>query len=180
MSVARSSVPPVVAPAPTVAWISSMKRIGSGLASSAAMTALKRSSKSPRKRVPASSAAVSSEKTSAPFEDVRHVVVEQPLGEALGERRLADAGVADEHRVVLAPPAEDLERPLQLDRAADQRIELAGARALGQVDGVGRQRIWRGARRPRRPGARPLRPGRSPGAGGGAGACGTLLTPWEM
>ena len=61
ISVARSIVPPVVAPAPTVAWISSMKRIGFGRLASAAMTALKRSSKSPRKRVPASSAVVSSE-----------------------------------------------------------------------------------------------------------------------
>ena len=66
ISVARSIVPPVVAPAPTVEWISSMKRIGIGRLLSAVITALKRSSKSPRKRVPASSAAVSSEKTSAP------------------------------------------------------------------------------------------------------------------
>ena len=66
ISVARSIVPPVVAPAPTVEWISSMNRIGIGRFASALMTALKRSSKSPRKRVPASSAPVSSEKTSAP------------------------------------------------------------------------------------------------------------------
>ncbi len=59
MSVARSIVPPVVAPAPMVAWISSMKRIGSWRVFSAAKTALKRSSKSPRNRVPASRAAVS-------------------------------------------------------------------------------------------------------------------------
>ncbi len=67
MSVARSIVPPVVAPAPTVEWISSMNRIGMARLPSALITALNRSSKSPRKRVPASSAALSSEKTSAPF-----------------------------------------------------------------------------------------------------------------
>ena len=61
ISVARSIVPPVVAPAPIVAWISSMNRIGRRRLFSAASTALKRSSKSPRKRVPASRAAVSSE-----------------------------------------------------------------------------------------------------------------------
>ena len=66
MSVARSIVPPVVAPAPTVEWISSMNRIGIGRLASALMTALNRSSKSPRNRVPARSAPVSSEKTSAP------------------------------------------------------------------------------------------------------------------
>ena len=65
-SVARSIVPPVVAPAPTMLCSSSMKRMGFLRFRSAARTALNRSSKSPRKRVPASSAAVSSAKTSAP------------------------------------------------------------------------------------------------------------------
>ncbi len=45
---ARSMVPPVVAPAPTMVCISSMNRIGRGLFLSADSTALKRSSKSPR------------------------------------------------------------------------------------------------------------------------------------
>ena len=45
---ARSIVPPVVAPAPTIVCISSMNRIGSGRFLSAWITALKRSSKSPR------------------------------------------------------------------------------------------------------------------------------------
>ncbi len=77
---------------------------------------------------------MSSEKTSASFEQVRHVVVEQPGGEALGHRGLADARVADEHRVVLAPPAENLDRALELVGAADERIELAGPGApVGQV-----------------------------------------------
>ena len=65
--VARSMVPPVTAPAPTVEWISSMKRIARGRADSALMTALNRSSKSPRNRVPASSAPVSSAKISTSF-----------------------------------------------------------------------------------------------------------------
>ena len=123
ISVARSIVPPVVAPAPTVEWISSMKRIGIGRFASAVITALKRSSKSPRKRVPASSAAVSSEKTSAPFSASGTSSCEQPRREAFGHRRLADAGVADEHRVVLAAAAQHLDRALQLGGAADQRIE---------------------------------------------------------
>ena len=61
------------------------------------------------------------------LEQLRHVVLQQPRGEAFGERGLADAGVADEHRIVLAPAAEDLDRALQLVGAADQRIELAVA-----------------------------------------------------
>ena len=39
------------------------------------------------------------------LQQLGHVVGEQPRREALGHRRLADAGFADEHRVVLAPPA---------------------------------------------------------------------------
>ena len=48
MRFARSIVPPVVAPAPTIVCISSMKRTGRGRFLRAWMTALKRSSKSPR------------------------------------------------------------------------------------------------------------------------------------
>ena len=55
-----SMLPPLVAPAPTMVWISSMKRMRLGCFSSALMTALMRSSKSPRNLVPASSAPMSS------------------------------------------------------------------------------------------------------------------------
>ena len=123
--VARSIVPPAVAPAPTVEWISSMNRIARGRAASARMTALKRSSKSPRNRVPASSALVSSENTSAPSRISGTSSCSSRDGQPFGHGRLADAGLADEHRVVLATPAEHFDRPLQLGRAADQRIEQA-------------------------------------------------------
>ncbi len=53
--------------------------------------------------------------------------------QALGDRGLADAGLADQQRVVLAPPAQDLDHPLDLVLAADQRIDLAVARELVQV-----------------------------------------------
>ena len=93
------------------------------------MTALKRSSKSPRKRVPASSAPVSSAKISASFSASCTSSSSSRDGEPFGHRRLADAGVADEHRVVLAAAAEHFDRALQLLGAADQRIEQALARA---------------------------------------------------
>ncbi len=76
-----------------------------------------------------------------PGEDRGHVRLQEPHGEALGERSLADARVPDEHRVVLAPPAQDLHRPLQLDGAADERIQDARSGAVGEVDGVGTQRV---------------------------------------
>ena len=70
-------------------------------------------------------------------EDVRHVAGDDPVGQALGDGRLADARLADQRRVVLGLPAEDLDDPLDLLLAADDRIELARARGLGQVDAQG-------------------------------------------
>ena len=59
----------------------------------------------------------------------------------LGDRGLADPGIPDEHRIVLPPPAQDLDRPLQLVGTTNQRIELAVARPRGEVGGVSGQRI---------------------------------------
>ena len=64
---------------------------------------------------------------------VGDVVVDDLLGEALDDRRLADAGLADENRVVLGPPGQDLHHPLELADAPDDRIELALAGELGEV-----------------------------------------------
>ena len=89
---------------------------------------------------------MSSAKISTSLERFGHLVAEQPRGQAFGHRRLADAGVADEHRVVLAPPRQDLDRALKLLRPADERIEPSGPRALGEVLAVRGQRIARGRR----------------------------------
>ena len=56
---------------------------------------------------------------------VGDVAVDDPLGEALDDRRLADARLADQHRVVLGAPGEDLDHAPDLVVAADDRIELA-------------------------------------------------------
>ena len=45
------------------------------------------------------------------LEALRDVAPDDPLGQALHDRRLADARLADQDRVVLRPPAEDLDRP---------------------------------------------------------------------
>ena len=58
-----------------------------------------------------------------------------------GDRGLADAGVADEQRVVLLAAAQDLDRALHLGLAADQRVDLAVARLLVEVDAVGVERV---------------------------------------
>jgi hypothetical protein len=63
-----------------------------------------------------------------------HVAGDDALGEALDDRGLADAGLADEDGVVLRAAAEDLDDAADLLVAADDRVELALRGALGQVD----------------------------------------------
>src|SRR4030095_2845234 len=143
MSVARSIVPPVVAPAPTVEWISSMNRIDRGLTPSALMTALNRSSKSPRNLVPARSEPVSRAKTSAPGETPREAFGHQPHGQPFGHGGLPDTRLADEYRIVLATSAQHLDRPLQFVNAPDQRIQHPPPGPVGQVHAVRGERIAR-------------------------------------
>ena len=64
---------------------------------------------------------------------LRHLVVDDALGDALDDRGLAHAGLAEQGRVVLRSPREDLDRLLDLVGAADHRVELALARLLGEV-----------------------------------------------
>src|SRR6185369_9102061 len=62
-------------------------------------------------------------------------------GQALGDRRLADAGLADVERVVLGAAAQHLDGALDLVLAADQRIDAAFAVLLVEVHAVGGQRL---------------------------------------
>ena len=55
----------------------------------------------------------------------RHLAVDDALRETLDDRRLADAGLADEHGIVLGAPLQDLDGATDLIVAADDRIELA-------------------------------------------------------
>ena len=66
-------------------------------------------------------------------EQLGHGVGRDPLGQSLDHSGLADAGLADQHRVVLRAAREDLHHALDLVLATDDRIELALARLLGQV-----------------------------------------------
>jgi hypothetical protein len=63
------------------------------------------------------------------------------LGEALDDGGLADAGLADEHRVVLGAPGEHLDDAADLLVAADDRVELALAGARGEVGAVLLERL---------------------------------------
>ena len=62
------------------------------------------------------------------------VAARDPVGEALDDRGLADAGFAREDRVVLPAAHQDVDHLADLVLAAHDRVELLLARALGQVD----------------------------------------------
>ena len=70
-----------------------------------------------------------------------HVAVGDAPGEALDDRRLADARLADQHRVVLRPPRQHLDHPADLVVAPDDRVDLALAGAGGEVLAVALQRL---------------------------------------
>ena len=63
-----------------------------------------------------------------------HVARDDALRQALDDGGLADARLADQRRVVLGAARQDLDDPLDLLLAADDRVELAGADGVGQVD----------------------------------------------
>ena len=70
------------------------------------------------------------------FQVLRHVAVDDPVGDALGDRRFADARLAHENRVVLGAARENLQYAPDLLVAADHRIEFARTRLFVEVDGV--------------------------------------------
>ena len=70
------------------------------------------------------------------LEAFRHVAVDDPQRQTLDDRGLADAGLADQHRIVLGAAGKHLNGAADLLVAPDHRIELAVARRLGQVAGI--------------------------------------------
>ena len=64
------------------------------------------------------------------LEALGHVAAHDALGEPLDDGRLADARLADQHRVVLRPTGQDLDDAADLLVAADDRVELARPRLL--------------------------------------------------
>ena len=59
------------------------------------------------------------------FKPFGHVAADDALRQPLDDRRLADARLADQHRVVLGAPRQHLDDAADLLVAADDRIELA-------------------------------------------------------
>lgn len=72
----------------------------------------------------------------SPYQHVRHIAVRDALREALHDRGLADARVADQHRVVLAAPGQHLDGLLDLLVTADHRVDTAVAGQVGEIAAV--------------------------------------------
>ena len=70
------------------------------------------------------------------LEPLGHVPAHDPLGQAFHNGRLAHAGFADEHRVVLGLSGKDAHHAPDLGVAPDDRVELAELGLGHQVDAV--------------------------------------------
>ena len=71
----------------------------------------------------------------------RHVARGDALREALDDGGFSDAGFAGQDGIVLPPSHQDLNELPNLFVAADDRIDFAATRSLGQVDGVASERF---------------------------------------
>ena len=141
-SMFEASIDPSALPAPTSVCISSMKRMTSPAAAVTSLsTAFSRSSNSPRYFAPAISAPMSSASSRLSCRLSGTSPLTMRKRQPLGDRRLADARLADQHRIVLRPPAQHLHRAPDLLVAADDRVDLALARRLGQVARILLQRV---------------------------------------
>ena len=75
---------------------------------------------------------------------LRDVVVDDPLGQTLDHRCLADTGITDQDGVVLGTPGQDLHDAPDFGVASDHRVELALACGCGHVRAVFVQRVVSG------------------------------------
>ena len=116
---------------------SSMNRmIWPSLSAISFSTAFRRSSNSPRNLAPATSAAHVQRDQPLVAQTFRHVAVDDALRQTLDDGRLADAGLADQHRIILGAAADDVDHAANFFVAPDHRVELALARQRGQVTPV--------------------------------------------
>ena len=66
----------------------------------------------------------------------RNITRNYPLSKSLNDSRFSDAGISSKHRVILAPPKQCLNQPVQLRFTACQRIKLPPRRPCGKVIGI--------------------------------------------
>jgi hypothetical protein len=104
-------------------------------------TALSRSSNSPRYFAPGDHCPEVELHELLVLQALGDVAVDDPLCQSFDDRRLADARLADEHRVVLRATRQHLDDATDLLVAPDDRIELAPTSRVGQVARVRLQRL---------------------------------------
>ncbi len=121
-----ASMAPSAEPAPTSVCSSSMKQMISPLESMISLTtAFRRSSNSPRNLVPAIMEPRSTTTSRLFLQLIGHVAAHDALRQTFHDGGLADARLADQHRIVLGAAAEHLHHAADLVVAADHRVELA-------------------------------------------------------
>ena len=154
-SASPALTPPSLRPRLASRWISSRNRMIPGWLASATTWAI-RSSNWPRYCVPALSEASGSSTIRAPTQRGRDAPGDDPLGEALDDRGLADAGRSQQDGVALGAADEDLDHPGRLVLAADRRAGGAPRRRASSGPGrAGRGAAWGAGRPPWRPEPRP-------------------------
>ena len=134
-----ASFAPSAAPAPTMVCSSSMKRMSSpSAASTSLITAFNRSSNSPRNLAPATSAPMSRAHSRLFFSDsgTSPRTMRWAMPSTAWPVLPTTPRLADEHRVVLRPAREHLHHAPDLLVPADDRVDLALARGLGEVPRV--------------------------------------------
>ena len=104
-------------------------------------TAFSRSSNSPRYFAPATSAPMSRPTMLLVLQPLGDVTPDDALSEPFDDRRLPDARLADEHRVVLGAAQEHLDHAPDFLVPADDRVELAFAREVGELAAVALERL---------------------------------------
>ena len=77
------------------------------------------------------------------IEDIRNLAVMNAQRQPFSQCRFPYPGFADEQRVVLAAATEHLDHALDLERAANQRIDLPCCGPGHEIGGIGLERIGR-------------------------------------
>ena len=72
---------------------------------------------------------------------LRHVPFDDAQGQSFGDGGLADAGLADQHGIILRAAREDLDHAADFLIAADDRVELALGGPFDQIDAITFQRV---------------------------------------
>ena len=75
------------------------------------------------------------------LEALRDIALDDALGQPLGDGRLTDAGLADQHGVVLGAPGEHLDGAADLLVAADHGVDLALGGERRQIPRVALERV---------------------------------------